>query len=221
MEAILKVGGSLAEDPLSLRKLSKKLSELAQTHSMLIVPGGGRFADVVREFDKDFQLSNTTAHKLAILAMDQYGLFLSDITPNSQVCYSLEEIYASSRRLLPIFLPSQFMSRGNPLEHSWDVTSDTISAYITAVLKSEKLILIKDVDGIFSEDPKKNVNTEFIEKLTARELRRWNRKTSVDKTLPKILLQEKLDCYIVNGKYPKRIEQILEKQKTLCTHVTF
>ncbi len=220
MEAILKVGGSLAEEPASLRKLCQKLSELAETHSILVLPGGGRFADVVREFDKDFQLSNTIAHKLAILAMDQYGLFLSDITPNSHVYYTLEEFYASSRKLLPILLPSKLVFRGNPLEHSWDVTSDTIAAYVAALLEAEKLILVTDVDGIFSEDPKKNMNTEFVEELTAQELLGWNRKTSVDKILPKILLRKKLDCYVVNGKYPKRIEQMLEKQGTRCTHIT-
>ncbi|MCZ2808691.1 MAG: hypothetical protein O2V44_04995, partial [Candidatus Bathyarchaeota archaeon] len=63
-------------------------------------------------------------------------------------------------------------------------------------------------------------DAKFIEELSAEELQGWNKRTSVDKTLPKILLQANLDCYVVNGGYPERIKLILENKKTVCTHVT-
>jgi len=220
MEAVLKVGGSLADDPASLASLCQELSVLAKAHGILIVPGGGEFADTVRKLDKTYSLSNMVAHKMAILAMDQYGFFLSDITPNSYVSHSLEEISNSVKGTLPIFLPSKLMFREEPLEHSWDVTSDTIAAYIAGLLHAEKLILVTDVDGIFSEDPKKNVDAKLIEELSAKKLLGWNKRTSVDKTLPKILLKANLDFYVVNGGYPERIKMILENKKTVCTHVT-
>ena len=220
MEAVLKVGGSLADNPASLTSLCQKLSDLAKVHRIAIVPGGGEFADTVRKIDKTYKLSNTVAHKMAILAMDQYGFFLSNITPNSYVSHSLKEISNSAKGTLPIFLPSKLMFREDPLEHSWEVTSDTIAAYITGLLHAEKLVLVTDVDGIFSEDPKKNVDSKLVEELSAEELQGWNRRTSVDKTLPKILLQANLDCYVVNGGYPERIKLILENKKTVCTHVT-
>ena len=220
MEAVLKVGGSLAEDRASLTSLCQELSVLAKNHRILIVPGGGEFADTVRKFDKTYSLSGMVAHKMAILAMDQYGFFLSDITPNSYVSHSLKEISNSAKGKLPIFLPSKLMFREDPLEHSWDVTSDTIAAYIAGLLHAEKLVLVTDVDGIFSEDPKKNVDATCIEELSTKKLLGWNKRTSVDKTLPKILPQANLDCYVVNGGYPERIKLILENKKTVCTHVT-
>ena len=220
MEAVLKVGGSLAEDPASLTSLCQELSVLAKNYRILIVPGGGEFADTVRKFDKTYSLSGMVAHKMAILAMDQYGFFLSDITPNSYVSYSLKEISESVKGMLPIFLPSKFMFREDPLEHSWDVASDTIAAYIAGLLHAEKLILVTDVDGVFSEDPEKNMDATCIEELSAKKLLSWNKRTSVDKTLPKILLHTNLDCYVVNGRYLKRIKLILENKKTVCTHVT-
>ena len=220
MEAVVKVGGSLAENPASLERLCKELSVLAKAYKILIVPGGGEFADVVRKFDKKYSLSNTVAHKIAILAIDQYGLLLSDITPNSYVSYSLKEINNSERGMLPIFLPSRFMFREDPLEHSWDVTSDTIAAYIAGLLHAKKLILVTDVDGIFSENPQKNLDATLVEELSAEELLGWNKITSVDKALPKLLLKTRLDCYVVNGRYPERIKLILENEKTICTHVT-
>ena len=219
MEAVLKVGGSLAEAPKSLTKLCQELSGLAKDHRIAVVPGGGEFADTVRKFDKTFGLSDVAAHKMAVLAMDQYGLFLSDITQNAYVSYSLEDISNSLKGKLPIFLPSQLMLREDPLENSWNVTSDTIAAYIAGKLHVEKLVLVTDVDGVFCEDPKQNADTKLVDELSAKELQNWNRRTSVDTTLPKMLLETKLDCYVVNGKYPERIRLILENKKTVCTHV--
>jgi len=219
MEAILKVGGSLAEHPASLKKLCEELASLAKTHRILIVPGGGKFADIVREFDKAYGLSNTVAHKMAVLAMDQFGLFLSDITPNSYVSHSLKGIKNPTSGMLPVFLPSKFMFRRDPLEHSWDVTSDSIAAYIAGVLHAKKLFLVTNVDGIFTEDPKEDVNAKLIAELFAERLLSWNKRTSVDKTLPELLLKTRLNCYVVNGKYPKRIKAILENEKSVYTRI--
>lgn len=220
MEAVLKVGGSLAEYPKSLKKLCKKLASFAKDHKILIVPGGGRFADVVRNFDKTYGLSKTVAHKMALLAMDQFGLFLSDITPNSFVSYSFEKVKNSPSETLPIFLPSRFIFRKDPLESSWNVTSDSITAYIAGIFHVKKLILVTDVDGIFTENPKKSLDAKLIAEVSAKQLLGWNRRTSVDKTLPKILLKTKLDCYVISGRHPGRIKAVLENQKSVYTHIT-
>ena len=220
MEAVVKVGGSLAESPATLRILCKELSKLSKRHRMLIVPGGGRFADEVRESDKMFDLSSTITHRMAVLGMDQFGLLLSDITPNSQVTYSLKEAKKLSKdRILPVLLPSRLMFRDDQLEHSWDVTSDSIAAHIALKVHAEKLILATDVDGIFSNNPKEDFDAKLIEKMSVRELLSWNKRTSVDKFLPKILSDKLLKCYVVNGKHPKRIEDILENRETVCTRI--
>jgi 5-(aminomethyl)-3-furanmethanol phosphate kinase len=220
MEAILKIGGSLAADPACLKILCQELSQLAKTHEIAVVPGGAEFADTVRKFDEKYGLSKTATHKMAILAMDQYGLFLSDITPDSYVCYGLQEIIQSKKKgRLPIFLPSQFMFRDDSLEKSWNVTSDTIAAYIAKKLCAEKVVLVKDVDGIFLKDPKAE-DSKLLETLSAKELQSWNKATSVDKALPKMLLENKMQCYVVNGKHLERIRDILENKKTVYTKIT-
>jgi len=222
MVEVIKVGGSLAENSANLITLCQELGALAKSYKMLVVPGGGKFADVVREFYRNFTLSDTVAHKMAILSMDQFGLFLSSITPNSQTTYVLEEAERlSSTGILPIILPSNLMFQKDPLKPSWDVTSDSIAAYIASLLLAKKLILVTDVDGIFTEDPEKNLNARMIAKLSVNELLDWNKRTSVDRFLPRILLKTKLDCYVVNGKHPERIKAILKGEKTLCTQIIF
>lgn len=217
MEAVLKVGGSLSADVADLIRLCQSLSAIAEKHKITIVPGGGEFADVVRKFDKKYKLSDEIAHKMAILGMDQYGFLLSDLIPNSQTFYSLDKLGVTEG--VPIFLPSQFMFRENPLENSWDVTSDTITAHIADVLGAKKVVLVTDVDGIFLENPK-DTNAKLVDILSVNELQSWDKKTSVDKKLPQILMETKISCFVVNGKHPERIKDILENKKTVCTQIT-
>lgn len=220
MDAVIKVGGSLAEDPATLKASGIKLGEIATKYRITIVPGGGKFADVVREYDQRYTLSADISHKMAILGMDQFGLFLSQVIPNSCATYLLSDaVQLSEIGVVPIFLPSQLMFQEDPLGHSWDVTSDSIAAYIASRLKADKIILVTDVDGIFTNDPKKHSDAMLITELSASELLILPQMTSVDQFLPKLLIKTKLDCYVVNGAYPERIEAVLAGRQTVCTLV--
>ncbi|MEE9519607.1 MAG: hypothetical protein V3V93_05045 [bacterium] len=220
MDATLKIGGSLAEEPEKLRALCRELSEMARTHRIAVVPGGGRFADVVRELDERFRLRDTVAHNLAILAMDQYGMLLSSITPGSHTTRTLDGARTHSEAgLLPILLPSRLMSRADPLPHSWEVTSDSITAYIAGELRSEKLVLVTDVDGIYTGDPKEDPAAELIEEISVAELSTRGARTSVDAYLPRIISETLMDCYVVNGRHPERVRAILDNELPRCTLV--
>jgi aspartokinase-like uncharacterized kinase len=57
----------------------------------------------------------------------------------------------------------------------------------------------------------------LIERLSAEELLKLKQRTSVDCYLPKLLLAAPVDCYVVNGKHPERIEAVLAGQQAACT----
>ena len=218
---MVKVGGSLALYPEKLRALCTKLTEMSQKHKLIIVPGGGEFADVIRSLDTRFFLSCGVSHKMAILGMDQYGLLLSDLMPNSVVVSKLEEIeYSFEMGKLPIFLPSNLLLKDDPLENSWNVTSDAIALYIANKLETNQVLLITNVDGIFSDNPKTHSDARFIERLSASELLAMNKRTSVDETLPKLLLKSPITCFVVNGLFPERVKAILDCQPAVCTLIT-
>ncbi|MCL5876243.1 MAG: delta 1-pyrroline-5-carboxylate synthetase [Candidatus Bathyarchaeota archaeon] len=218
---VVKVGGSLAADPQKLRALCQKLCELSEGHRLVVVPGGAEFADTVRQLDKKFALSKVASHRMAVLAMDQYGLLLADLVPNSVLVRDLggEVDGAIEQGKLPIFLPSNLFFKEDPLENSWDVTSDSIALYLAAQLGADRVLFVTDVDGVYTSNPKVDKNAKLIEKLSPAELSALGR-TSVDKALPKLLLQYKIDCYVINGHHPKRIEAVLMKQKTVCTLIS-
>jgi len=215
---VIKVGGSLSIYPEKLRTLCLKISEISKQQKLIVMPGGGKFADVVRCLDKSFHLSCSTSHGMAILGMDQYGMLLSDLIPGSITTHKLEEI----RRFfdldkLPIFLPSHLLLRDDPLENSWAVTSDSIAVYIAGRLQVTKVLLVTDVDGIYNNDPKTFSEAKLINNLSASELLAMNKRTSVDKALPKLLLKTQIDCFVVNGLFPERIELLLAGQDSVYT----
>ena len=217
---LLKIGGSLAVYPEKLKKLCTSLSKLSEKHSIVLVPGGGEFADTVRKVDASFFLSSEIAHRMAILGMDQYGLLLSDLIVNSLTVDSLGAIKkAVASGKIPILLPSNLLFQDNVLENSWEVTSDAIAVYIAHLLSASKVILVSDVDGILSGDPKINSNAELIRKISADELLALKKRTSVDNFVPKLLLEWPLNCFVVNGLFPERVEAILVGRNTICTQI--
>jgi len=220
VDAVIKVGGSLAENPKVLNALGDELCLIAKTHSVVVVPGGGKFADVVRELDSKFALSASLSHKMAILAMDQYGMFLSHVVPDCRSCDSLEAAQKIAKEgAVPIFLPSKLFSQEDPFEPSWDVTSDSIAAYTAVKVNAVMAIFVTDVNGIFTKDPKKHADAKLLQKISAHELASSGERTSVDKFLPNFLMENPLDCYVVNGEYPKRIAAVLSNQETVCTQI--
>ena len=98
---------SLALHPEKLKCLCAKLSEVSKEHKLVLVPGGGEFADAVREADRRFKLSAQASHRMAILGMDQYGFLLSDLIKDSCLVSQLANVQkVLDMNKLPIFLPS-------------------------------------------------------------------------------------------------------------------
>ncbi len=220
MDAVVKVGGSLAAAPDDLKALGRLLCREAKPHRFIVVPGGGEFADVVRRLDNRIGLSPSIAHRMAILSMDQYGLFLTDVFPNAVATESLKAAQSSwAKKEVAILLPSKVLFAENPLPSSWEVTSDSIAAYLAVKFKAKKVVFVTDVDGIFNADPKKHSDSHLLKTVTPLELSRFKDRTSVDNFLPKFLLSNALDCYVVNGRFPERVAAILNGKETLCTRI--
>ncbi len=141
---VVKVGGSLSESD----DLSSWLDILAELGGgrVVIVPGGGPFADQVRRSQARWGFDDAVAHYMALLAMEQYGRMLSGMRPEFKCAASLAEIrQARSDGLVPVWLPSQLAVRAQDIPASWDMTSDSLAAWLANSLAAEHLILLKSV----------------------------------------------------------------------------
>ena len=144
---IVKLGGSLAQTPLLLSWL-EALERYPDP--LIIVPGGGGFADAVRAMQTKMRFDDDAAHHIALLAMEQYGLALTALWPRLMMTATPAAISRALRTdRVACWAPAQ-MALAAPLPKSWDVTSDTLAAWLAAKLRAERLLLIKSA-GIDAE----------------------------------------------------------------------
>lgn len=211
-KVIIKLGGSLIEkgrDVLRLLSDYAEEKEKSKALTIILIPGGGPFAEVVRNLSES--MSEETAHWMAVLAMHQYGLFLANGGIEIPVVESEDEIDEAGPVCL--LLPYKILKAEDRLPHTWDVTSDTIAAFVANKIGEKTFIKLTDVDGIIDE------KGHLIERITAKEMVERGERGCVDAELPGFLMQNQMSCIIVNGNFPERIIAVIEGKETLCTKI--
>jgi aspartokinase-like uncharacterized kinase len=146
---VVKVGGSLYDHPRLGTGLRAYLESLAP-EPVLLVPGGGPFADAVRQLDAAHRLGEEVSHWLALRAIDMAGAFLRAAALRSAPRLTVLDCLAFAL---------EDEAKPDHLPHSWAVTSDSIAARAAAVYRAERLVLLKSVDlppGMSWADPAAN-----------------------------------------------------------------
>ncbi len=143
-DVVIKVGGSLLADLEQLNVVLAAIAHAARTRRVLIVPGGGPFADAVREVDRRMGLPDDASHWMAVLAMDQYAHVLaSRLSDGVVVTAVIDAVRMLDAGRIPVLAPSRWLADVDPLPHSWDVTSDSVAAWVAGQTNARVLILVK------------------------------------------------------------------------------
>jgi aspartokinase-like uncharacterized kinase len=143
-DTVVKVGGAALRDPGILEGVALALTALASRVPVLVVPGGGPFADAVRDADRRFSLSDDAAHWMAILAMDQAAALLADRFVSGRRVTSPEAARAALLDgSVPVLAPGRWLRECDPLPHSWAATSDSVAAGVAGRLGARRLVLVK------------------------------------------------------------------------------
>ena len=141
---VIKVGGGLLATPDQLDRVLAAIADASRSHHLLIVPGGGPFADAVREVDGRLGIGDDAAHWMAVLAMDQYAHLLAARVERGLVVYNRDQIASAHRDgQVPVLAPMQWLTAADPLPHTWEVTSDSIAAWVAGELRAARLVLVK------------------------------------------------------------------------------
>lgn len=145
VDIVLKLGGGVLAEIGHFDAMLGAIGALGRTHRLLIVPGGGPFADAVRDVDRQHGLSDDAAHWMAVLGMDQYAQVIASRLPGAVLVTGVDEIIAAARASgqVPVLAPSRWLREADPLPHSWDVTSDSIAAWVAGAIGARRLVLIK------------------------------------------------------------------------------
>jgi aspartokinase-like uncharacterized kinase len=127
----------------------RRLERRARRERILVVPGGGRYADLVRAEKRRLRLPADTAHRMALRAMDQYGVLLASCGREARAVPSLAEARrVAARGRLPVLLAAGLVERAPVLERSFRCTSDAIAAWIARRVRAKRFYVFKSVPGL-------------------------------------------------------------------------
>jgi aspartokinase-like uncharacterized kinase len=142
---VIKIGGSLAESN-TLTTCLDNIEQNNRGQQIVIVPGGGMFAEQVRQAQSHYQFDDETAHAMAILAMQQMALLFKGLKPQFIIANSIATIRcAINTGNIVIWSPAIQELDAAGIRASWDITSDSLSAWLARQLDARKLILVKSL----------------------------------------------------------------------------
>ena len=223
--AVFKIGGKIFEDFENLKSTISQLKQLYDENlidKIVLIPGGGSFANFIRKIYSELKFTEEIAHWMGIISMNYNGLEISKKFPSLQVIESYDKLIENSKTFC-VFLPYEFIKENDKLPHSWDVTSDSISLFIAKKLELNECFLIKDIDGIlnnknqvikeistskFNDMKKSGKLAEFLSKNNGLK----EKTTPIDPYTTILINKYKISCIILNGS--KNYQRILNYFKS-------
>lgn len=192
---VVKLGGSLAEND----RVGGALDIVARAvRRVVVVPGGGPFADVVREAQVSHQFSNEAAHRMAILAMHQMAELLMDLQPRLKGADSAAAMRAIWRNgEIPVWLPHKMCEDDNEIPADWSITSDGLAARLAERLRCNHLVLVKSCNA-----PAKSSAFDLA------------RAGIVDQVFPAIVGRSKIDWVVVGPGEEVMLADLLGASRT-------
>lgn len=141
---VVKLGGSL----IGSRELKEWLDIIARLGDgkVIIVPGGGVFADAVRTAQKLSGVDDVTAHQMAVMSMDQCGVMMAGLNPSIVTAASeLELAERGWQHRGIVWLPSRMVIADETIPANWDMTSDSLAAWLAQKIGATHLLLVKSL----------------------------------------------------------------------------
>ena len=136
---VLKIGGSWITNPkltTLIRRLDKK-----KKGKIIIVAGGGCFADSVRFAFKKTKMSEKLANTLALKSTEIFCSYLKNI--NKKLYLTTDKRFKENS--LNVWLPSVILSNEKSFKRNWDSTSDSVAAWLSENIKADGLVFIKSL----------------------------------------------------------------------------
>jgi len=135
---------------LSSGRLNEWLSIIVEfgKGKLVIVPGGGCFADQVREAQKKWKFDDKAAHQMALLAMEQTAYLLRSVAPDLSLTDSTEGIEeVVNLNKVPVWLPCKMIDTCQDITSNWNVTSDSLALWLAGKLNAEHTMLVKSLSA--------------------------------------------------------------------------
>jgi molybdenum storage protein len=223
---IVKIGGHGLIDygaPVVL-PLVEEIGELSLEHEMLIVTGGGVRVRHILDIGLDLGMPTGVLAELAGKISEQNAIMMSVLLSK----WNGIRIHTTDLLDLPMLLKMGMLPviHGTPpyglYEYPAEIgmipphRTDTGAFLAAEVLGAKSLILVKNVDGLYTADPFENPDAELIEEISAGELLRLDMEDLVlEPMVVKLLTFSKNinEVRIINGHKRGTLEQALRGEK--------
>lgn len=206
---VCKVGGALLDGGMAGAPMAA-LRRVAPAVGVLIVPGGGRTADRVRARHEAGELSAREAHWAAIDALDVNALRLARGCGAELPLVTGPEL-GDTASGPAVLAPSPILRSEDPLPHSWDVTTDSIAAWITGRVEASRLVLLKAREAIAPPEAGPRPRSLSGARAAADGL--------VDRHLPALLPDAPYETWAVDGRRPARLLAFLTGDRRAGTRL--
>lgn len=139
---VVKLGGSLHRDALLPQWLAL-LAELGGGR-VVVVPGGGGFADQARTVQAWWNFGDLAAHNMAVLGMAQGALLMQALSPTLQLAADEAQLRQRIQRgQTALWLPLDLMRQAADELTHWGVSSDSLALWLAQRLHAERLLVVK------------------------------------------------------------------------------
>lgn len=143
---MIKLGGSLLDWPELPTAFATWLAAQTPADNVVIV-GGGKIVDALRELDRVGSLGEEAAHWLAIEGMSLTAALAVELLEGATLVRDIGDLQGSSGAGVHILQVESLMRKDtesdDPLPCSWSVTSDSIAARVAQRVEAFELVLLK------------------------------------------------------------------------------
>jgi molybdenum storage protein len=177
---VIKIGGHAAIDygRSVMNPLLEEIGTLSKKHQILLVTGGGGRVRHIMDVGMDLGMPTGVLAELSAKISEQNAIMVSILLSK----YNGIRIHTADLLELPSLLKLGMLPviHGTPpyglYEHPARIGSvpphrtDTGAFLIAEVMGARNCIIGKNVNGLYTQDPHKNADAEFIREITASEL---------------------------------------------------
>jgi aspartokinase-like uncharacterized kinase len=138
---IIKLGGSL-ESAKTLLHCLNRIEQQYRNQKVVIVTGGGAFAEQVRITQQHWGFNDECAHAMALLAMQQMAWLVKGLKADIELAHSVRAIQQSQSNIV-VWSPDIDELNNAGIPATWDITSDSLAAWLADTLSADELLMIK------------------------------------------------------------------------------
>ncbi len=210
---VLSVGGSILVPSLessNISKFSEILKELSQKYKIFVVVGGGGEARRYIEEARKLGIDEATS--------DELGIMITKINA-SMLIWSLGD--AAFRSVPDNYTDALIAGDSGKIVVMGGVTpaqtTDAVSAVLAERTGADFLVNVTSVDGIYSEDPKKNSSAVKYDMISPDELlaivsgsgMEAGSNTVIDLVAAKVLKRSGIPLVVIDGRNPEKLKSAL------------